>query len=291
MATKKKYYWLKLNDDFFSRPKIKKLRKIAGGDTYTIIYLKLQLLSLKDEGNLYFEGIEDTFIEELALTLDEDVDNVKVTILFLINQGLIEEVEKDEFRLIETHAAIGCESESTQRVRRHREKKKEAKLLQCNADEIKCNTEIEIEIDIEIDKKEINKEKKVFEKSKFEEENESVLFLFTKFKEICVSLPEPRDLTKKRKAALRGRLKEYDQKQILDVFHAVEASDFLTRRVQTNNSSWPGATFDWILTPANFIKILEGNYKNKDSPAIKPKINFNRYGNEQDLKELLKDGF
>ena len=36
----KKYYWLKLKDDFFNSREIKKLRRIAGGDTYTIIYLK-----------------------------------------------------------------------------------------------------------------------------------------------------------------------------------------------------------------------------------------------------------
>jgi predicted phage replisome organizer len=66
----KVYYWLKLNKDFFKGKEIKKLRKIAGGDTYTIIYLKLQLLSLKDEGKLYFDGIEETFAEELALELD-----------------------------------------------------------------------------------------------------------------------------------------------------------------------------------------------------------------------------
>ena len=40
MTNIKKYYWLKLKEDFFRDKKIKKLRKIAGGDTYTIIYLK-----------------------------------------------------------------------------------------------------------------------------------------------------------------------------------------------------------------------------------------------------------
>ena len=49
----KKYFWLKLKDDFFQQRAIKKLRKLAGGDTFTIIYLKLQLLSLKDEGRIY----------------------------------------------------------------------------------------------------------------------------------------------------------------------------------------------------------------------------------------------
>ena len=45
----KKYYWLKLGDEFFGDKTIKKLRKIAGGDTYTIIYLKMLLLAVKQK--------------------------------------------------------------------------------------------------------------------------------------------------------------------------------------------------------------------------------------------------
>ena len=141
----KKYYWLKLKEDFFRDKKIKKLRKIAGGDTYTIIYLKLQLLSLKKAGSIVFEGVEDTLAEELALDIDEDVDNVKVTLMFLIKNGLLEEVEQDHYVMTETIQCIGSESASAERVRKHRElkKEKEQKMLQCNAPVTTCNTEIE----------------------------------------------------------------------------------------------------------------------------------------------------
>lgn len=90
--SEKRYYWLKLKDDFFNQKEIKKLRKIAGGDTYTIIYLKLQLLSLQNEGVIAYEGIEDNFVDEMALTLDEDVENVRVTILYLQKVGFLEEI-------------------------------------------------------------------------------------------------------------------------------------------------------------------------------------------------------
>ena len=41
----KRYYWLKMEENFFNDKRVKKLRKIAGGDTYTIIYLKMMLSS------------------------------------------------------------------------------------------------------------------------------------------------------------------------------------------------------------------------------------------------------
>ena len=95
----KKYYWLKLKDDFFTQPKIKKLRRIAGGDTYTIIYLKMQLLSLKNEGRLLWEGTEDNFVDEIALCIDEDPENVGVTVNYLLRQGLLEQASETEFSL------------------------------------------------------------------------------------------------------------------------------------------------------------------------------------------------
>ena len=88
----KKYFWLKLKDDFFQQRAIKKLRKLAGGDTFTIIYLKLQLLSLKDEGRLYYEGVEDQFFKEMALAIDEDESNVQFTIIFLEKNNLLEKI-------------------------------------------------------------------------------------------------------------------------------------------------------------------------------------------------------
>lgn len=96
---KKKYYWLKLKSDFFTSRAMKKLRRIAGGDTYTVIYLKLQLLSLKDEGLLYYEGVEPTFYEEMALALDEDTENIKNTIETLIDIGLAQFLDKETLRV------------------------------------------------------------------------------------------------------------------------------------------------------------------------------------------------
>lgn len=150
----KRYYWLKLPEDFFRQKPIKKLRKIAGGDTYTIIYLKMLLIAMKEDGKLYFEGVEDDFYEELSLELDEDSENVKVTVLFLIRQGLMELIDETEYRLTECEKMVGSESASAERVRRHRENK----ALQCNTTvtDVKrignVEKEIEKEKDIEIDK-------------------------------------------------------------------------------------------------------------------------------------------
>lgn len=151
----KKYFWLKLKEDFFNQKEIKKMRKIAGGDTYTIIYLKMQLKSIKTNGVLEYESLEDTFYEELALDLDEDVENVKVTLAFLLSHKMLEQISSDEYVLPKVLDCIGSETKVAERVRKCRANKKieEQKLLQCNDSVTKCNTEIDIEIekDIELD--------------------------------------------------------------------------------------------------------------------------------------------
>lgn len=146
MAEPKRYFWLKLHKDFFKRKEIKRLRKIAGGDTYTIIYMEMLLRSIIDEGKLFFDGLEDDFASELALDLDEDEENVKITIQYLLKTGLLEIRSEDEYYLPDTKNSTGCETAVAARVRRHRDKKK---ALQCNANvtQVKhfCNGEIEIE--------------------------------------------------------------------------------------------------------------------------------------------------
>ncbi len=148
----KKYYWLKLNKDFFSQPKIKKLRKIAGGDTYTCIYLKLMLLTIQNDGILVYEGIESTIEAELALTLDEDESNVSVTLNYLQSQILIIKFDEYNYDMTEVKTLIGLETDSAERVRKFRAKKK---MLHRNNDvtnvkqlETKCYTEKESESEL-----------------------------------------------------------------------------------------------------------------------------------------------
>lgn len=166
MGENKKYFWLKLYNDFFSSKRIKRLRSLAGGDTFTIIYLKMQLKALKDDGYLYFDGVMDEFAEELALDIDENPDDVRMTIQYLLRVGLMESSEDGkEYFLTYVQKCIGSETASAQRVRNYRARKKEQEALPCNADETpmkqietKCNTEIEKEIEIN---KEIDKEKDI----------------------------------------------------------------------------------------------------------------------------------
>lgn len=108
----KRYYWLKLERNFFKDARLKKLRRLAGGDTYTIIYLELLLLSLELEGRLVYEGIENTFEEEMASKINEwdNLENVKVCIQWLISEGILIEGDGGDYQFPRIN--IGSESQS-----------------------------------------------------------------------------------------------------------------------------------------------------------------------------------
>ena len=152
MAVKnKRYYWIQLTQDFFKSKEMKLLRKIAGGDTHTIIYLKMMLISLEDGGCIYYDGLADNLAEEIALMIDENVEDIKITLLFLESKGLLTRKNDRDYFLEQVPEMVGSETASARRVRKFRENQL---ALQCNNDETKRNGDIDIEkdIDTEIEK-------------------------------------------------------------------------------------------------------------------------------------------
>lgn len=125
----KRYYWLKLKDDFFDEKYIKALRKLPQGDSLAIVYLKMQLKSLKTEGIIKYEGIMPDAMTELALLLDEDENVVRLAVEALIRFGVVERWDNDTFYLVQLQQLIGSETQGAARVRKHRELKNSMQVV------------------------------------------------------------------------------------------------------------------------------------------------------------------
>lgn len=123
--SEKRYYWLKLYDTFFDNKTSKYLRKLPDGDKLLLVYLKLQLNLLKSEGIFIYENLCDNIAEEIALTLDEDVNTIKLLLTALDKTKTIEYLNGNTFMLSEMQDLIGSEGSSAARVRKHRKKYKE----------------------------------------------------------------------------------------------------------------------------------------------------------------------
>ncbi len=285
--TEKRYYWLKLKNDFFATKEMKKLRKIAGGDTYTIIYLKLQLLSLKDEGKLYYDGIEESFAEELALTIDEDADNVKATLLFLQKCGLAE-IGDSDLLLCNVPECIGSETGAAQRMRDHRNRVtgERNKIEQSSNKVQKRYTEIEkekredieqereIETDTDTD---IPSSTSVSDKVSLQADRTPYVEVMKLYNSICTSFKRAKALSADRRKHIKARFNDgYTLDDFETLFKNAEASSWL--------KTWRGCDLDWLITDKYMPRVLEGKYRDRDDNdsvshnASDPvRIDFQRY--------------
>lgn len=82
-------------------------------------------------------------ISELAMVLDENENIVKLAVSALVTFGVVEKWENDTLYMVAMQELIGSESQSAERVRKHRENK----ALQCNTYVTDCNAEQEIKSD------------------------------------------------------------------------------------------------------------------------------------------------
>ena len=78
------------------------------------------LRSLRDGGKLYYEGVDADFVSELALDIDEDVENVKMTVAFLMSKEILVQSNADEYALLTAGEMTGSEGYSAERMRRLR---------------------------------------------------------------------------------------------------------------------------------------------------------------------------
>lgn len=145
----KRFFWLKLKEDFFDEKYVKALRRLPQGDSLVIIYLKMQLRSLKTEGIIKYDGLLPDGNAELAMMLDEDETLVRFTVDALVRFGAVERWDNETLYMAAMQELIGSESSAAARMRKHRASQSYAPALQCYTDVQTGYTEKEIDIEIE----------------------------------------------------------------------------------------------------------------------------------------------
>ena len=103
-------------------------------------------------------------------------------------------------------------------------------------------------------------------KNEKNEKNINIVYskLIETFHELCPDLPKVQKMTESSKKAVQRIAEKYGKSTIGEVLHKTGESDFLSGR-----SGSFTANFDWIFKPQNFVKVLEGNYRNKTAKTAK----------------------
>ncbi|RKJ19608.1 hypothetical protein D7X48_12640 [bacterium D16-50] len=123
----KKYYWMKLREDFFDDDAIEWLEEQPKGKEYALFYLKLCLKSLKTNG-LLIRTVGTLLVPydfaKLAEITKTNFDTVVVAMELLKTIGLVEILEGGEICIPRMEEMIGSETDKASIMRRIREQKK-----------------------------------------------------------------------------------------------------------------------------------------------------------------------
>ena len=139
MSKEKRYWWLRLPEDFFQSKEIKYLKQKPNGYKLVCIYLGMRLPRLRRGGTLTFEGMGDSPEEEIAVMLNEDVESVSIVTGFLKQYGLMIEKTSDRYFIPFVGENLGSEGASAYRVREHRKRSGEHCNTPITSENGSCN--------------------------------------------------------------------------------------------------------------------------------------------------------
>lgn len=283
MADNKRYYYLKLKENFFDSEEMIILQSMKDGYIYSDILMKLYLRSLKNNGKLMFKEIIPYTPEVLATVVRHQVGTVEKALEIFRQLGLVEILDNGAIYMMDIQNFIGESSTEADRKRKYRAKIENEKgnntaylpdvgqmsgqmSEQCpdkNPPEIELEKELEIELEIE--KRDKRKRKKKNMDSGESSSSGQIDTFLSLYHEICVSLPKVRSVTDKRKKAIKALLAKVSLEEIKEAFEKVERTPFLKGK---NDRGWK-ATIDFLVKHDNIIKILEGFYESVNQPATK----------------------
>ncbi len=158
---KKKYYYIKLKDNYFDQDNIKILEAMKNGHTYSLILIKMYLKASKYNGKLMMTPsipYDPNRVEILANVIGHDVDHVRQAIRAGVDLDLITILDSGEIWMNEIQNFIGQSSTEADRIREYRNSLKQKSLPNSSSDSVQMYDKSTPELEKEL---ELNKEKDI----------------------------------------------------------------------------------------------------------------------------------
>lgn len=170
MADNKKYYYMRLNENYFDSETQVLLESMPDGYLYSNILLKLYLKSLKNDGRLMFNDKIPYSPQMIATITRHQVGTVEKALEIFRELNIIDVIDTGAIYMLDIQNFIGKSNTEADRKRAYRkriEQEKGQMSLKCP---LEIEKEIEIELDIDIEKE--NNKRKRFIKPTIEEVQE-----------------------------------------------------------------------------------------------------------------------
>ena len=122
MSDNKKYYYLRLKDNFFDSDELKILESMKDGYLYSNILLKLYLRSLKNDGKLVFNDRIPYSADMLSSITGHQVGTIKQALTIFKDLGLIDVLDNGAIYMLDIQNFIGKGSSEADRKREYRQR-------------------------------------------------------------------------------------------------------------------------------------------------------------------------
>lgn len=311
--------WIKLSVNIFDDEKIKVIRKLPEGDSVTLVWIHLLCLAGKtnDGGSVYIGQSIPYTDEMLSAICGEPINIIRLAIetfkkfemVSIEENGIIEISNWEKHQNIEGMEKI--REQNRLRKQRQREREKQKALPEShvtsrdshNAVNESHRTDIDKDIDKELDI-DLDRDKDIdigvgddFEKQSQKDvlntnalTKDNLQKIKDNWNDLDVNIPKLKKLNSdtQRFKLLKARVNENSIETVLKAIENINHSQFL--QGYTNDFT---ITFDWFVKPNNFIKVLEGNYtdrdyKNKKGNAYHGQINNQSYSEMARKKRMEK---
>lgn len=152
MAGNKRYYYMRLKEDFFDSPEMKTMESMRGGYKYSLILLKLYLLSLRDNGRLTLKNNIPYDVNMLAKLTGFSKNEIENALKIFRKFELVEVLDTGTIYMLDIQAYIGETTSEADRKREYRSRIEAEKTghLSGHLEDI-STPEIEIEKELELD--------------------------------------------------------------------------------------------------------------------------------------------
>ena len=206
----KKYFWLKLKNDFFKRHDIMIIENMPNGKDYVLFYLKLLVESLSHDGSLRFSDTIPYSDQMLATITNTNIDTVKAAVTLFIELNLMEMLDDGTIFMNEVQNMVGCETEWAKKKREYRLKVKEQEALEYKPRTIEDNVRQEIEKELEIEKE--KDKNNIVQKQVL---HEPIIEIFNYYKSL--DLINHRSFTDSMKRSIKKALKTYSAEELKEL--------------------------------------------------------------------------
>ena len=152
MSDNRKYYYLKLKENYFDDDSIVLLESMQDGVLYSNILLKLYLKSLKHGGRLQLDEDIPYTAQMIATITRQQIGTVERALQIFLKLGLVEVLDSGTFYMSNIELLIGQSSTEAERKRAARLQNKSLSAPRTNGGHLSDIRPPEIEIEIELEK-------------------------------------------------------------------------------------------------------------------------------------------